>query len=157
MYDPTLLSDAEGEWIEIYNNSNNTIELQNLVIRKNDTESHVIGNKVTVPSHAYYVLARTSSSFSGEKYVYGTDITLNNTGATLSISNYGTDGTDGSVICSLNYGSEGFPHASGASVCLDPAKLNITEATLGSSWCISSSAYGPGDLGTPGSANDSCN
>ena len=157
MYNPTSLTDAEGEWLEIYNNTGSTIDLRNLVIRKNDTESHIINSQVIVPSHGYYVLARADNAVSGDKYVYNTDITLNNTGAILTISNYGTNGTDGSVICSINYGADGFPDPTGASICLDPGKLNITESTSGSSWCASTTVYGLGDLGTPGSVNDSCN
>jgi hypothetical protein len=157
MYDPASLADTEGEWIEIFNNTNATIDLQNLVIRKNDTESHIINSQFILASHGYGVLARTENTVPGDKYIYRTDITLNNTGAVLSICNYGTDGTDGSVICSVDYGSDGFPGASGASICLDPDKLNATEVITGSSWCVSSSSYGLGDLGTPGSTNDQCN
>lgn len=157
MYDPASLSDTEGEWFEVYNNTNSAIDLRNLVIRKNDSESHIINSQVILASHGYCILARTENAVPGDKYTYLTDITLNNTGAVLSIYNHGTDGTDGSVICSVDYGSDGFPGASGASICLDPDKLNVTEAVIAESWCVSSSAYGSGDLGTPGSMNDNCN
>ncbi len=157
MYDPASLSDTEGEWFEVYNNTDNTIDLQNLVIMKNATESHVINSQVTLASHGYCILARTENAVPGGNYIYNTGITLNNTGAILSIYNHGTDGTNGSLICSVDYGSEGFPATTGASICLDPGKLNATEGVTGSSWCVSSSAYGSGDLGTPGSINDNCN
>jgi hypothetical protein len=156
MYDPASLTDAVGEWFEIYNNTGHSVDLQQLVIRKNDTESHVINRQVILASHGYGILARREEAVAGDKYVYNTDITLNNTGAVLSVCNYGTDGTDGSVICSVNYGGDGFPDATGASLCLDPGKLNITDVVLGSSWCVSTTAYNTGDLGTPGLVNDSC-
>jgi|WetSurSiteA1Bulk_404760.scaffolds.fasta_scaffold00598_2 hypothetical protein len=156
MYDPAALSDAEGEWIELYNNTDQTIDLQHLVIKKNDTELHVINGQIMLAQHGYMVLARSENAVPGSKYLYGTDITLNNTGALLSLCNYGTDGTNGSVICSLDYGSEGFPNATGASLCLDPQKLNLSDAMLGNSWCKSATAFASGDLGTPGSVNDNC-
>jgi hypothetical protein len=157
MYDPTSLTDTYGEWFEIYNNTGFPVNLQNLVIRKSGTDSHVITASIILPSHAYQVLARNESAVSGNKYVYGTSITLNNTGAVLSVSNYGTDGTDGPEICSVNYGGEGFPSASGASICLSPESLNAAGESVGTSWCVSSSAYNTGDLGTPGTLNDNCN
>jgi hypothetical protein len=157
MYDPTSLTDTYGEWFEIYNNTGHSVNLQHLVISKNATDHHIINASVTLASHGYQVLARNESAVSGDKYVYGTSITLNNTGAVLSISNYGTDGTDGSEICSVNYGGEGFPSGSGASICLSPGSLNVQGESSGTSWCVSSSAYSTGDLGTPGALNDNCN
>ncbi len=131
MYDPTSLTDTYGEWFEIYNNTGFPVNLQHLVIAKSGTDSHIITDAITLPSHGYQVLARNESAVPGNKYVYGTSITLNNTGAVLSISNYGTDGTDGTEICSVNYGGEGFPSASGASICLSPESLNAAGKSPG--------------------------
>jgi len=156
MYDPTAQADAAGEWFEIFNNTNHVVNLKNLVIEKNETEQHIITDSINLPPGSYQVLARSESAVSGSKYIYGTSITLNNTGAILSVSNYGTDGTDGTVICSVNYGDQDFPSASGATICLDPNHLNAMDAETGSSWCVSSSVYDSGDMGTPGSVNDSC-
>ncbi len=157
MYDPTAQTDAVGEWVEIYNNSNHALNLKNLVIRKNDTESHIITDSISLLPGSYWVLARAESAVAGNKYIYGTDITLNNTGAVLSVSNFGTNGTDGTVICSVNYGAEGFPTASGASISLDPGSLNATAVATGTAWCVSSSLFDTGDMGTPGVVNDNCN
>jgi hypothetical protein len=156
MYDPVSLTDANGEWFEIYNNTDRSVNLQNLIIKKDD-DSHIINEPITLNSHSYYVLARTNQAVNVNSYVYGTGISLNNTGAVLSISNYGTNGTDGSVICSVNYGAEGFPSATGASLNLDPDHLNQTDAESGTSWCVATSVYNTGDLGSPGILNDNCN
>ena len=157
MYDPTALSDTEGEWLELFNNTNHAIDLNNLVIRKNDTEYHIIEGPLILGAYGYIVLARASNATAGSNYLYNTDITLNNTGAILSLCNFGTDGTNGTVISSVNYGADGFPDATGASICLDPDKLSLAEMMLGESWCSSATAYNTGDLGTPGSVNDNCN
>ncbi len=157
MYDPTALTDAEGEWFEVYNTTSRSVDLNNLVIRKNDTESHVIKGPFILAAHGYVVLARTENAVPGTKYLYNSSITLNNTGCMLTICNYGTNGNDGSVICSVNYGNDGFPKTSGASLCLDPGKMTLAAVAAGNSWCISRSIYTTGDLGTPGSVNDPCN
>lgn len=157
MYDPASMEDIEGEWFEIYNNTDHEVDLQHLVIRKNTNENHVINSPFILPSHGYCVLARTEPAVAGNKYVYNTDITLNNAGCVLSVSNYGTNGSDGSIICSVDYSADGFPGTTGASICLDPGKLNPTDVVLGSSWCVSKTAYETGDKGTPGASNDACN
>jgi hypothetical protein len=157
MADPASLSDTQGEWFEIYNNTNHTIDLHHLVIRKNNTEQHIINSSVLLPSHEFYVLACSDNAVAGIKYIYSTSISLNNAGASLSIYNYGSDGSDGSIICSINYGAEEFPNvASGASLSLSPLHMNYTDALSGNSWCLSASEYGTGDLGTPGVQNDAC-
>jgi hypothetical protein len=157
MYDPSALTDAEGEWFEVYNNTSRSVDLNNLVIRKNDSESHTINGSFILAAHSYCVLARTENAVPGTKYLYNSSITLNNTGCILALCNYGTNGNDGSVICSVNYGLDGFPKASGASLCLDPGKMTLAEVVTGNSWCISRSIFTSGDLGTPGSTNDPCN
>jgi len=157
MYDPTALADAAGEWFEIYNTTDQTLDLQNLVIEKNETDRHLINESITLSPKSYLVLSRTENAVAGNYYVYGTGISLNNTGAILSVSNYGTDGTDGTTICSVDYGAQDFPSATGASICLNPLFLTPQGEVTGSSWCVSKSVYGTGDMGTPGITNDICN
>ncbi|HLO59446.1 MAG TPA: DUF4493 domain-containing protein [Bacteroidales bacterium] len=156
MYDPVALTDTYGEWIEIYNNTTESIDLGDVVIRKGTTEHHTINGPLMLAAGAYAVLARSETALSGNKYVYGSSLSLNNTGTTLSLYNYGTDGTDGSLIFAVDYSQSAFPGGTGASIGLSPLKMNKEEAILGSSWCVSKSAYSTGDLGTPGTVNDSC-
>jgi hypothetical protein len=156
MADPASLSDTEGEWFEIYNNTDHAIDLQHLIIKKNENERHVISQAFILDARSFGILARTDAAVAVGKYVYGTAITLNNTGGLLSLCNSGEDGIDGSVIFAVDYGAEDFPHLSGASISLDPGSLTPSAAILGINWCVSAVAYGTGDLGTPGAANDPC-
>jgi hypothetical protein len=153
MYNPEALADATGEWFEVYNNTGHSLSLQDLVISKNGTENHSISNPLLMAPRTYYVFARTDNAVTGNKYVYGTGISLNNTGAVLSLS---TPGADSTRICSVDYGAEGFPNGTGASICLDVSQMNPLNADEGTSWCVSSSVFETGDLGTPGNANDDC-
>lgn len=157
MYNPTALSDTEGEWFELYNNSDELINLQNLVFERDDVNRLVIADPIELAPGEYYVFARTLlGSDAPSTSIYGSAITLSNTGAVLSIYNEGTESDPGALIFSVNYGEAGFPDGSGASISLGPDKLNAAEAVLGSSWCVSSSLYNTGDLGTPGEVNDLC-
>jgi hypothetical protein len=157
MYDPSGLSDTEGEWFEIYNNSGQTIQLQNLVLGRDDINRHVITESIELPPAAFYVFERTSQATEAtNSYVYGSDISLSNTGAVLSIYNEGTETDPGVLIFSINYGDSGFPNGSGASISLDPSLFNTASAISGSSWCTATSTYYTGDMGTPGTINDVC-
>lgn len=157
MPDPSALSDTEGEWFEIYNNSNRAINLQNLVLDRDGTNIHSIGTSIDLLPGEYYVMARTvTASNAVNSYVYGSAITLSNTGAVLSLYNEDTGSGPGALIFSVDYGEAAFPSGSGASISLNPNLLNASDAALGSSWCLSTSAYNTGDLGTPGVVNDWC-
>ncbi len=158
MFDPLSLNDTEGEWFEIYNTTSFPIDLYHIVISKSatSTDRHVINSHIEIGPSGFIVLSRTVTAVESPDYVYGTPVNLNNTNSTLSLHNYGTDGTDGTLICSINYTASGFPSAQGSSLSLSPALMNYTAATDGKSWCLSVSTYSTGDKGTPGKANDTC-
>ncbi len=158
MYDPTALSDTEGEYFEIYNNSGQEINLQNLILKRDDTNWHIINDSIVLLPGEYFVFARAGqASDAANSYIYGSAISLSNTGAVLSIYNEGTETEPGALIFSVNYGESGFPGGSGASISLNPDLMNAADAVLGTSWCTSTSSFNTGDLGTPGAANDNCN
>ncbi len=157
MYNPTALSDADGEWIEIYNNSDRIIDLQNLVLERDDINRFTIPDPIDLAPGAYFVFSRTDQATDATDYYnYGSGILLPNTGAVLSLLNEGEAANPGALIFSLDYGVAGFPDGSGASIGLNPNLLNASDAVSGNSWCISTSTYSTGDLGTPGAVNDDC-
>ena len=155
MYNPTAIPDAEGEWFEIYNNTLSDININELVIKRS-SDLHIVDQEIIIKPGEHYVLARSESATSAPMYIYGTDITLTNSGAELIIANYGTNGSNGSLIASVNYGLSGFPNPAGASINLDYLYYDVESAKIGTSWCESTEIFETGDLGTPGSVNSSC-
>ena len=157
MADPVALSDTEGEWLEIYNNSDHAIDLKDLVLQRDETNRHTIAGPLELGAGEYLVLERTETATeASNRYVYGSAILLPNTGATLSLFNADSPSGQGALIFSVVYGSAGFPSTSGASGSLNPERFSAGAAILGASWCIPTSTYGMGDKGTPGLANDPC-
>ena len=157
MYDPSSLSDTEGEWFEIINNSDQAINLQNLIIGRDDTYFHVITDSIELSPGHYFVLQRSvTATDASNSYTYGSDISLTNTGAVLALYNEGTLTDPGTLIFSVNYGGEYFPGGSGTTISLNPDMISAGEAVQGTSWCTSISVYSTGDLGTPGLGNDPC-
>jgi hypothetical protein len=111
---------------------------------------------LTVSSGAYVILARNGSTSQNggvtPLHVYG-KLTLNNPGETVSLS------YDGTLIDQVQYGdAEGTPEATGASLMLKTGSgtPNNSNNDNGSNWCVSGSAFGDGDLGSPGAANGLC-
>jgi len=157
MYDPVALTDTYGEWIELYNNSAQTINLENLVLMRDEDDVHIIASPVALAPGAYVVLARNAQA-TGEAgtYVFGSAISLTNTGGVLAVYNSGTEDEPGPLIFSVDYGADGFPAGSGTSLCLDPSVSGASAAALPDSWCTSVTPFGTGDLGTPGKENDEC-
>ena len=156
MYDPVLLSDADGEWFEVYNNSTKNINMLNMVI-KTASSSQTISDDINLAPGEYYLFAKKEEAAIGPKYIYGSTINLTNTGGSISISTYGSDGTDGIEIAGVVYDNgTSFPKASGASLNLSPSMFDVDLAKSGSSWCLGSSVYNTGDMGTPGLPNDEC-
>ncbi|KPL15954.1 MAG: hypothetical protein AMS23_04735 [Bacteroides sp. SM1_62] len=157
MYNPSVLTDTEGEWFEIYNNSDQTINLQNLVLVRDDLNRHIITDSIELSAAGYFVFKRTEMATDAtNSYVFGSGILLPNTGAVLGIYNEGTEIEPGALIFSVNYGGDHFPDSPGASISLNPDMVTPADAILGTSWCIATSVYNTGDFGTPGAVNDPC-
>jgi hypothetical protein len=158
MYNPAVISDAEGEWIEIYNNSVSDYNLLNVVlVRESNDDRHTIGSDVIIAPGGFAVLARTLTATDNVDYVYGSSISLPNTGEELQLYTYGTDGTDGELICRVDYGAANFNTGlSGVSIQLDPSITDAAEAMDGLNWCESTASYSADNLGTPGIINSVC-
>lgn len=158
MYNPDVISDTEGEWIEVHNNTGSDYNLLNVVlVRVSTDDRHIISADLIVTPGGYAVLGRTATATDNVDYAYGSSINLPNTGEELQLYTYGTDGTDGALICTVDYGAENFNTGlSGASIQLNPAINNPAEAMDGLNWCESTASYSSDNLGTPGSVNTTC-
>ncbi len=158
MFNPSALGDAEGEYLEIMNMTDAPVSLNQLVlVRAGNGVHHTVGEEFILQAGDYAVLGRTEIATDEIDYVYGSSITLPNAGEEIQLRNYGSDGTDGSVIFAVNYGGAGFPaSAAGASIELQTGISDPVEAANGNNWCLSSSPFSTGDFGTPGEANVGC-
>ena len=156
MSSPTAVSFYRGQWFEIYNNSGSDVDLENLEVT-DGTESFTVSSSVTVLAGEYAVFAlRSNSDVNGG--IPSVDYAFSRNDLSLSP---GTDTVtlqyNDTTFDSVTYDNgTTFPDPAGASMALDPGRLNATDNDTGSNWCEPSSSYGDGDYGTPGSANDAC-
>ena len=148
MADPGAVTDANGEWIEIFNRGTSAVNLQNFRLTSANDAVHTISSSVNVPAGGYVVLARNASSATNGgvtvAYSYGTAITLANAGDWIALR----DAT-GASVDSVSYTSTTPGVAWGVK---DASLDNTTVSTA--NWSLQTSVYGAGDKGTPGAVNN---
>ena len=166
MKNPVLVSDDYGEWFEVHNSTSNSIDLQNWVIRDqpgSSQNSTTITNSVIVPAGGYIAMGRggvtdsSVSDFNGGltyAYVYASSFSMANGSDEVILE--APDGSGGfTVIDEVFYSDANFPDSTGVSMQLDSAALT-SDNNDGSNWCNGTQAYNGQDIGTPGSANNTC-
>ncbi len=151
MVNPNAVLDDAGEWVELFNAGDASIDLEGFTLRDGGSNSHTIGSALVVPPGGYAVLARNGDAQSNggvvADYTYGEDFVLVNTGDSVILE----DGS-AAVVDSLQYGVDApWPlHTPGVSIELDNPTL---DNAVGASWSLAVLPYGDGDLGTPGGPN----
>jgi len=154
MKNPAVLSDADGEWFEIYNADPNAAhEIGGCRIADSDGEMHEISGSLVLNPGEFAVFTRNGDSASNggitPDYAYGDDITLDDDSDEIVLV------CDNVEVDRLNY-TDSFGDTEGAASMLDPRFLDATLNNYASYWCIPSSQYDAlnHNYGTPGAVND---
>ena len=153
MQNPSAVGDSAGEWFEIHNPTGSAIDVEGWTIADNDVDSHLIANggPLLVPAGGYLVLGNNDDSGTNGgvavDYDYGGSFFLANGADELVLF----DQTLTEIDRVEWDGGPAFPDPNGASMALVAPGL---DNNVGANWCTSSTAFGSGDLGTPGAAND---
>lgn len=146
-------TDDKHEWIELYNNSSQRIDLTNWKLNDgDDVTKHTLNvppknggqGSMFIPADGYAILADDASTFLADHPgfsgpVIDTVMSLNNTGATLKLFD-----KDNNEIISLTYSKEWGANGNGKSL----EKINPQLTDIQSNWKESTI-----DGGTPGSQN----
>ncbi|MEO8622341.1 MAG: lamin tail domain-containing protein, partial [bacterium] len=94
------ISDANGEWFEIYNAGTRSVNIQNFVIADSAASGrrpyHLVSASLTIPSGGYLVMGNTTNTTNNGgvpvDYAYGAALALANSLDALKIARvYGTD------------------------------------------------------------------
>jgi len=152
MQDPCAVNDNFGEWFELYNNTSQAIDLENCIISDDGSNSFTVNKSVIIAANGYVVFTvnGTYANNGGvnSDFDYPNSFYLGNDDDEIILTCNGVE------IDRVAYdGGPNFPDPTGASMILANFSL---DNTIGANWCISTSSYGSGDLGTPGAVNDSC-
>ena len=150
MQNPLAVGDSEGEWFEIYNNSDEEIDMDGFTIKDNDTDSHLITESTLIASYSFAVLGRNADTITNGgvllNYEYSGISLANGADEIVLIDPYGN------TVDSVAYdGGSTFPDPNGATMAL--LDLNL-DNTIGSNWVeYDSLTFGDGDYGTPSEPN----
>ncbi|MHB2224415.1 lamin tail domain-containing protein [Calditrichota bacterium LG24] len=153
MQNPDAVYDSNGEWFEIYNASDQAIDLNGWTIKDMDSDIHTIGQSVIIQPGEYLVLGRNADINTNG----GVDVAYQYSGIDLANSAdeivlIAADGT--TEIDRVEYdGGPNWPDPTGASMYFsgemnqdnnDPSLWNVSQLPWDGS---------AGDLGSPGSGN----
>jgi hypothetical protein len=155
MANPSAVSDANGEWFEVYNNSGVTVGIGDLILADN-AGSHTVNSTATIAADSYAVFCNNSDSGTNGgvtcDYEYGSDLNLGDGGDVITLE-YG-----GVTFDEVDYGSavSAWSISSGYSLSLAHGELIFDDSDNDTEdyWCDSSTSMSGGDYGTPGTAND---
>ena len=149
MNNPSAVSDSDGEWFEIFNNGDVSYDLNGWTIKDGGSDSHVVSSALIINPGEHKVLSNNSNQNTNGGLVvdYQYDgITLANSDDELVLID-----PNGTVFDSVAYdGGPEFPDLTGTSMGVIDAE---SDNNVGSNWQASTTAYGDGDLGTPGLPN----
>ena len=148
------VSAISGGWVEVTNLGDTELELGGLVLRDNGGDFWPIPAGTTVAA--------------GQRLVFGavTNPQING-GAAVDVkwSVFSLDPAAdevvievaGSVVDAVAYDqNEGWPLLDGHSMSLAPSSIDVDANDSPGAWCVATSVYGDGDMGTPGAPNDPC-
>ena len=143
MPDPSAVSDSNGEWFELFNPTDEIIDLDGIILRDDGSNEYHFDGPLPISPGAYFVLGRNADPLSNggfiPNHVYN-NFSLGNSGDEIIFSNGLID------LLRLDYGNSfDAPGRSRELVALPMISANyqLTMATL---------SYGLGDIGTPGRA-----
>jgi endonuclease/exonuclease/phosphatase family metal-dependent hydrolase len=151
MPNPAAVSDSYGEWFEIHNTTDSTIDIDGWIIKDGGSETHTITNvdmSVPVMPGDYFVFVRNAdSTLNGgliADYEYSGFLLSNSEDEIILM-----DGT-GAIVDEVHYNNS-WVFGSGES--MEIHDLN-TDNNVSENWFEATLAYGNGDLGSPGSFYD---
>lgn len=155
MQNPSKVNDDRGEYFEVYNTTNNSLDLQGWVLKAGSTSSpsaHTIASSVIVPANGYVVFGENADSNTNGgvsvDYQYDAALFLGNGSSKVVIE------CGGNVIDDVTYDNGAtFPDPNGKSMELSTNKYSATDNDDGANWGESTTDLGNGDFGTPGTVN----
>ncbi len=159
MIDPATLSDYDGEWFELFNTTDQYLDLQgchlvDLGVNDNDHTIDAGGPLVIAPG-ALMVMAKTTDpaangGIADVAYGFAQEFSLTNTGDAFILRCADID------VDTVEFAPMIWPYDVGVGMQLDPALADATANDDPGAWCAATAEYVAANTGTPGAANSPC-
>lgn len=153
MPDPSMVSDSYGEWFEIFNSTDTSININGWIIKDLDDDYHIIGSEgleVIIEPGEYVVMARNDNqSLNG-----GISVGYQYSNFTLSSNDeIILTNSSGAILDEVHY-TDSWAYDNGVSMEIHDIEL---DNGIYENWFSSIAQYGNGDYGTPGASWQSLN
>jgi hypothetical protein len=145
LFDPAAVSNVDGQYVELWNGSSRTVSLAGLVLLT-PIDAVALPAVSVPPGGAVVACSNTSSAANGGVTCAATLPASLAAGAVELWVDVRLDEVDGSS----------WSASPGAAWELSADHLDPDDNDLASQWCAASSAFGDGDLGTPGAVGAPC-
>jgi hypothetical protein len=154
MQNPAVVADNVGEWFEILNTTGDDVLLDGLTVTSSTVTVTLTTTDVVVAGGRHVLGVSADPLVNGGAPVdlaYPSSIQLGNGSDDLAVGYL-------AVTFDAIAWDDGatFPDPNGSSMSLDPGSSDAVANNVGANWCFGSTAYGDGDLGSPGAVNPAC-
>jgi len=150
LFNPTVVYDSRGEWFEVVNTTDSTIDLSGWTFGDEIYDIHTI-SELKIAAGERAVLARVADSARNGgidvDYEFGDAVLLYNSGDRIVLRN-----SKGSIVDSVNYGEDSFRRPAGKSISFrgDATRSSAAANDDGANWCSATTTLPAGDFGSPG-------
>lgn len=150
MFNPSAVTDARGEWMELYNPGDTAVSLRGWQVCDEGKDRFVITADLVIPPRGYVVLGRNGDPDANGgvflDYIYK-GMNLANTHDSIILMD-----TEGRRVDEVSYALPLFPMPVGCSIELVHPSLDNADGT---NWAVAQHPFGAGDRGSPGTRNSS--
>lgn len=153
MQNPQVTYDSLGEWFEIYNPYNRSIQLNGWIIGDLGFDQHVItaDRLIVIEAGGYLVMGNNPDATTNGgvhlDYSYGQAVQLFNSSDAIILQR-----PRGAVAARVAWDDGAtFPDPTGESMAL---RDFWADDEIAANWCVSTTQFGAGDLGSPGEQNN---
>lgn len=146
MSNPTAVSDGTGEWFELQNVSEQSVDLGGCVVSRAGAGSNTLPAKLLLPG-AVALLARSFNTVDNGNLMPDATFSFS-----LTVSGTIDLTCDARVIDTMTWPGE----IAGRSRSLDPRHFDAASNDSEANWCYSTTLYNASDAGTPGAPNADC-
>lgn len=155
MFDPSFVDGDVGEWIELRNLTDASLDLEGVVLQDGDGAGFLVEGSLLVDPGGFVVLGPSGDTATNGgapiDYAYSIDaVKLGNEGDTLTLV------AGGVRLDTFTWDATVFTVAEGSALQLSAAVEDPDANDAAEAWCLATAPYGAGDLGTPGATNGAC-
>ncbi len=150
---PTNVKEWKGEWFEVYNTTDKSINLKNLQVQSDRETGFTVPEDTYILPNGYFVFGVAPEKINGGApidFLYKYDTAKMYDGDSITLK------TKDTVLDSIRWTPEEWPVQEGVAINLSNDAYSASHNDNATVWCSSTNPYAKGSLGTPKQPNTRC-